>query len=170
MDLSLREIRTAVLQSVASHLSEYLDENRNAGRERVERFVTKQAPRYRPVLGRMQTETLDVDPSISDRDLDLLLHRQLSDFEATLLNDGHELMKVDDETQGDYKARLSSYLDRANELKNSDLANYVFHRKVILDLLQKAIQRGPDGKYAREDTVHELIMPMRKTSNEGEGR
>jgi len=166
VDFSLREIRTAVLQSVASHLSEYLDENRNAGRERVERFITKQAPRYRPVLGRMQTETLDVDPSISDRDLDLLLHRQLSDFEATLLSDGHELMKVDDETQDDYKARLSSYLDRANELKNSDLANYVFHRKVILDLLQKAIRRGPDGKYAREDTVHELIMPMRKTSNE----
>ena len=167
VDLSLREIRTAVLDSVAHHLSEHLEENRNAGRERVERFVTNRAPRYRPVLGRMQTETFDVDPTISDRDLDLLLHRQLADFEAVLLTDGHELMKVDDsETANDYEIRLSSYLDRANELKNSDLVNYVFHRKVILDLLQKAIQRGADGKYAREDVVHELIMPMRKTSNE----
>jgi hypothetical protein len=32
-------------------------------------------------------ETNIVDPSISDRDLDRLLHRQLSDFEATLLSD-----------------------------------------------------------------------------------
>jgi hypothetical protein len=37
---------------------------------------------------------------------------------------------------------------------------------VILDILQKAIQLGTDGKYAREELIHELIMPMRKTSNE----
>ena len=167
VDLSLREIRTRVLASVSHYLDESLNENRNAGRERVERFVANRAPRYRPVLGRMQTETLDVDPTISDRDLDLLLHRQLSDFEATLLSDGHELMIAgDDEPADEYKLRLSGYLERANELKNSDLANYVFHRKVILDLFQKAIQRGGDGKYVREDVVHELIMPMRKTSNE----
>ena len=167
VDLSLREIRIRVLESVSHYLDENLSENRNAGRERVERFVANRAPRYRPVLGRMQTETLDVDPTISDRDLDLLLHRQLSDFEATLLSDGHELMAAgDDEPADEYKLRLSGYLERANELKNSDLANYVFHRKVILDLFQKAIQRGDDGKYVREDVVHELIMPMRKTSNE----
>jgi hypothetical protein len=167
VDLSLREIRIRVLESVSHYLDENLSENRNAGRERVERFVANRAPRYRPVLGRMQTETLDVDPTISDRDLDLLLHRQLSEFEATLLSDGHELMAAgDDEPADEYKLRLSGYLERANELKNSDLANYVFHRKVILDLFQKAIQRGDDGKYVREDVVHELIMPMRKTSNE----
>ena len=167
VDLSLREIRIRVLESVSHYLDENLSENRNAGRERVERFVANRAPRYRPVLGRMQTETLDVDPTISDRDLDLLLHRQLSDFEATLLSDGHALMAAgDDEPADEYKLRLSGYLERANELKNSDLANYVFHRKVILDLFQKAIQRGDDGKYVREDVVHELIMPMRKTSNE----
>ena len=167
VDLSLREIRLTILESVSRYLSDNLNENRDAGRERVERFVTNRAPRYRPVLGRMQTDILDVDPTISDRDLDLLLHRQLSDFEATLLSDGHELMRAgDDEDKDDYKVRLSAYLERANELKNSDLANYVFHRKVILDLFQKAIQRGPDGKYVREDVVHELIMPMRKTSDE----
>ena len=167
VDLSLREIRIRVLESVSHYLDENLSENRNAGRERVERFVANRAPRYRPVLGRMQTETLDVDPTISDRDLDLLLHRQLSDFEATLLSDGHALVAAgDDEPADEYKLRLSGYLERANELKNSDLANYVFHRKVILDLFQKAIQRGDDGKYVREDVVHELIMPMRKTSNE----
>ena len=32
--------------------------------------------------------------------------------------------------------------------------------------MQKAIQIGPAGKYAAEDLIHELIMPMRKTSNE----
>src|SRR5581483_9744482 len=56
--------------------------------------------------------------------------------------------------------------NKVDDIKKSDLANYVFHRKVILDILQKAIQRGTDGRYAREDLIHELIMPMRKISNE----
>ena len=54
----------------------------------------------------------------------------------------------------------------AEDIKKSDLANYVFHRRVILDLLERAIQRGEDGKYAREDLIHNLIMPMQKDSNE----
>ncbi|MBN0168578.1 ATP-binding protein, partial [Pseudomonas aeruginosa] len=66
----------------------------------------------------------------------------------------------------DYQARLSSYLEKADDIKKSDLASYVFHRKVILDILGKAIERGDDGKYAREDLIHELIAPMRKTSDE----
>ncbi|MDP2507302.1 hypothetical protein [Oceanobacter sp. 3_MG-2023] len=65
-----------------------------------------------------------------------------------------------------YKERLSEYLRKAEDLKKSDLANYVSHRKVIIDLLQKSIKRLDNGKYAREDMIHELIMPMRKESSE----
>jgi hypothetical protein len=71
-----------------------------------------------------------------------------------------------DETPEQYRERLATYLVKVDDIKKSDLANYVFHRKVILDILQKAIQRGTDGKYVREDLIHELIMPMRKISNE----
>ena len=35
---------------------------------------------------------------------------------------------------------------RLMTLKSLYLANYVFHRKVILDILHKAICRGQDGK------------------------
>ncbi|MFH4268232.1 ATP-binding protein, partial [Acinetobacter baumannii] len=46
------------------------------------------------------------------------------------------------------------------------LANYVTHRRVIIDLLQKTIGLLDDGKYAREEMIHELIMPMQKDSSE----
>ena len=71
-----------------------------------------------------------------------------------------------EETQLAYEKRLRSYLDKVEDIKKSDLANYVSHRKVILDLLEKAIQRGENGKYAREDLIHNLIMPMGYESNE----
>jgi len=70
-----------------------------------------------------------------------------------------------DEWLHQYEARVKHYLDLANDIKKSDLAEYVSHRKVILDLLRLGIQQTESGTYSREDLVDELIMPLRKTSN-----
>lgn len=167
MDLSLGDIRTAVIQNIGEYLGGYLKENLKAAKERVENYANHKAPRYRPILPRIAEDKLNVDPNISDKELELLLHKQLSELEGALLSEGHELMNFGiDESPAQYRERLAAYLGKADDIKKSDLANYVFHRKVILDILQKAIQRGEDGKYVREDLIHELIMPMRKISNE----
>lgn len=166
-ELSLADIRTAVLESSKEFLAKYLQEIRAAGRERVEKFVSQRAPRYRPILARISEEKLSVDPSISDKDLDLLLHKQLAEIESSLLVEGHAIMTFESgETAEGYRARVDEYLSKVEAVKMSDLAGYVYHRKVILDILQKAIERGDDGKYAREELIHEVIMPMRKTSND----
>ncbi|CAM4062104.1 hypothetical protein BOBR111200_23610 [Bordetella bronchialis] len=166
-DLGLADIRSAVLESSKSFLAHYLKESRVAGRERVDRFVAQRAPRYRPILGRIDDEKLSVDPSISDKDLDLFLHKQLSEIEGSLLAEGHSIMNFGaDETPETYLKRLNEYLSKADDIKKSDLASYVFHRKIILDILQQAVQRRDDGRYAREELIHDVIMPMRKTSND----
>ncbi|MFG6892109.1 ATP-binding protein [Burkholderia pseudomallei] len=166
-DISREDIRDAVINTAREFLSEYLQESLKAGKERVEQFVALRAPRYRPILSRIAEEKLAVDPDISDKDLDLLLHKQLSEIEGALLSEGHAIMQFSkEESSTDYRARLAAYLQKADDIKRSDLANYVFHRKVILDILQKAIERGEDGKYAKEELIHELIMPLRKTSND----
>ena len=166
-ELALDEIRSSIIAASNQHLHGYLQENQRAGRERVEQFVSQRAPRYRPILARIAREKLSVDPDISDKDLDLLLHKQLAEIESSLLSEGHEVMNFGrNESPAQYQARLASYLSKVDDIKKSDLANYVFHRKVILDILEKAIQRGADGKYAKEELIHEIIMPMRKTSNE----
>lgn len=40
------------------------------------------------------------------------------------------------------------------------------HRKVILELLKKGIQSDDFGKYSKEAYIHNLIYPMRRTSDE----
>lgn len=165
--ISMTELRAAVLGAAQEYLSEYLVESCKASKERVAKFVAERAPRYRPVLARMSPDKLAVDPEIADKDLDLLLHKQLAEIEGELLSEGHSIMQFSDaETENAYRVRLADYLTKVGELKQSDLANYVFHRKVILDILAKAIERGANGKYAREELIHQLIMPLRKTSNE----
>lgn len=165
-EISIKDIYDSILPRIGENLKDHLLANIEAGKKRVEDFVSKKAPRYRPVLSRMSKESLVVDPSISDKDLDIVLHKQLSKIERKLLADGHSVMSPkENENVEDYQARLKEYLEAASDIKKSDLANYVSHRRVILDLLDTAIQRGDDGKYAREDIIHELIMPMRQDSN-----
>ncbi|CAB5706957.1 Uncharacterised protein [Delftia tsuruhatensis] len=166
-ELDLNAIRSSIVSASKANLKDYLDANERSSRERVDKFISLRAPRYRPILGRIDPRKLNVDPEISDRDLDLLLHKQLAEIEGSLISEGHEVMNFGiSETPAQYQNRLQKYLGKVDDIKKSDLANYVFHRKIILDILEKSIAIGPDGRYAREDLIHEIIMPMQKTSDE----
>ncbi|EGR4176084.1 ATP-binding protein [Vibrio cholerae] len=166
-EVSFKDIRDAVLARTKEYLQDVLAENVSAGRKRVDDFINSHAPRYRPIAHYVAEEQLIVDPEKSDKDLELHLHAQWYEVERQLVSEGHDIMQPQNEEHIEqYKERLSEYLQKAEDLKQSDLANYVSHRKVIIDLLQKSIERLDDGKYAREDMIHELIMPMRKDSSE----
>lgn len=166
-EVSFKDIREAVLVRTKEYLHDVLAENVSAGRKRVDDFINNHAPRYRPIAGYVAEELLVVDPEKSDKELELHLHAQWYEVERQLVSEGHDIMQPQNEEHiEEYKERLSEYLRKAEDLKKSDLANYVSHRRVIIDLLQKSIERREDGKYAREDMIHELIMPMRKDSSQ----
>lgn len=165
-EIAQDELSAAVLERAEMYLSEYLQTNRQAGIERVKEFVATKQPGYRPILARIPETELCVDPHISDKELDVLLHRHKSDAESKLLSSGHEIMNPrENENFHDYGNRVRDYLKLADDIKKSDLAEYVSHRKVILDLLRAAIARQEDGNYSREDLLHELVMPMRAESS-----
>lgn len=46
------------------------------------------------------------------------------------------------------------------------MADYVAHRKIILELLKKGIKKKDDDKFNKESYLHNLIYPMRRTSGE----
>jgi hypothetical protein len=76
-----------------------------------------------------------------------------------------EAEKIDDyET---YHRRLADFMENYNELGTSALAQYIMHRRIILDLLERAISIGDnDKKYPLEKVVHQLVFPMRSTSED----
>ena len=46
------------------------------------------------------------------------------------------------------------------------LARYVCHRKAVLKFLEKQLEIRDDGRYRREDRIHNIIFPMGKTSDD----
>ncbi len=140
--------------------------NVEAGKERVEKFITEKAPRYKPIISRISEEDLIVDPNTSDKDIDIHLHKQLSDLERSILEKGHSiLVPSQGESSDDYYARVGSYLEDVSDMKKSDLADYLCHRKVVIDLMEKALEKDGNGKYVTEDLIHQLIMPMGSDSS-----
>ena len=166
-DLSFDEIRDNIIEKCKKHLESYLIENKLKGKDRIQKFVSEKAPRYRTIVHRVPEEKLAIDPSISDKDLELLLHKYFAEVEEDLLIAGHDIMiPREKENAEDYKIRLHEYLKVAEEVKQSDLASYVTHRKVIIDIFENAIKRSENGDYVHEEIIHDLIIPMRKDSSE----
>jgi hypothetical protein len=165
--ITLDDIRAAVLQEIEQLLSESLTAAREEGRARVSEFVSNRAPRYRPVLARLEALDVTVDPSIKDQDLELVLHKHLQKLEADAIAEGQAVFAEADSTPPEiYQERLNKYLETLTEINQSDLAAYVSRRRAILDALTRMIRTNEQGKYSREDTIHSLLMPMRTDSND----
>src|SRR5690606_15480467 len=134
-DLSLDDIRSAVLEEVEGLLAEPLAAAREEGKERVNTFVSTRAPRYRPVLARMESHGITVDPSLKDADLELVLHRNLQKLEADAMVEGQAVFaEAGAAPLEDYQERLARYIDTIADINKSDLAAYVSRRRVILDI------------------------------------
>ena len=166
-EIGLNDIRNAVVDRAKAQLVEYLNENLKRSKEKVTKFVATKAPRYRPILSRIPESELNVDPDISDKELELALHKQFANIERELISEGHDILSQTQAAPDEqYREKLDSYLAKAEDIKKSDLASYVSHRRVIIDLFEKAIEKDENGNYVREDLIHSLIMPMRKDSSE----
>ena len=168
-EISYDDIRQALLPCISNFLKDSLEEVIQAGEDKVHNFVSKKAPKYRPLLRHIPLKTLPIDPNMTDKELDILLHKEAFLLEEKILEEGHDLLNSPiGQGIDDYETRLNEYLDKAADLKQSDLASYVAHRRVVIDLLASAIKQQHDGTFCREDVIHDLIVPMGVTSADDE--
>ncbi|MCB9473666.1 MAG: ATP-binding protein [Candidatus Delongbacteria bacterium] len=166
-EIGLNDIREAVVERAKVQLAEHLEKNLQRSKDKVSTFVATKAPRYRPILSRIPETELNIDPDISDKDLELTLHKQFANFERELISEGHDILsQTHAPLDEQYRTKLESYLAKAADIKKSDLASYVSHRRVIIDLFEKAIEKDVHGNYVREELIHSLIIQMRKDSSE----
>lgn len=161
------DIRENVLNKVKEFLSPYLGENILAGKDRLSQYIDNKAPYYKPLLAGLSDDEKVVNPTSTEKSIDLYLHNKLVEKEHQLIEEGHDILKVrTGESEDEYRDRVDKYFYSAQQLKQTDLARYVLHRKYILELLESALQRDDNGHYCKEERVHEIIMPMRTTSDD----
>ena len=161
-----KDIRDAVIAAITNHLYPYLEVGRKAGEEALARYAAAR-PRYRSILKYLTSDEKAIDPNLDPKQIESLFHGHYYRLESEILDEGQTIMNFGkNETRAQYEARIENYLTKVTDVKQSDLANYVAHRRVVLDILDTALKRNPDGSYQREELIHEIIMPMRTTSDD----
>lgn len=167
--ITIDQIMRAVSGEVEKFLSDYLQPIESKKIERIQEYVIKTAPQFRHLLKYMRDDISCIKPDLSDEKLDDELHRikrkfdrQIADENAKLLND----LINNTISSDDYVERFQGQMEKINYSNNAALAEYVAHRKVVLDLMGAAIRRKDEGGFQRESYLHNLIYPMRKTSND----
>lgn len=73
-------------------------------------------------------------------------------------------MKNDMMSSSDYDTVFKEQIRKISDLNSAALAEYVAHRRAILDLFEHGLFAKEDGKFNKEKYMHELIYPMRTSS------
>jgi hypothetical protein len=168
-ELRRSDIREKCVEYVERDLSDLIENLNKAKAERVIAYVRSEAPQYKPMLRYIDSFIGSISPNASKIDIELALHKELHAREVTLKREGSRILteaaKQDDYEQ--YRQRLAEFMEKSNELGLAALAQYVMHRKIVIELFEKALSSDKKTqKYPLEEAVHNIVFPMRSTDEE----
>lgn len=167
--VTMDQIMKAIVVEVEGFLKDYLQPIGESKIKRITDYVTQKAPQFRHLLKHMPDAIANIKPNLSDDKLDDELHRIKRDFDRTTAAENKKLLEELDNgiiTTDEYRERFDKQIDRITSANSAALAEYVAHRKVVLELMEYAIRRKDDGHFQKESFLHDLIYPMRSTSDE----
>jgi hypothetical protein len=163
------DIRNKVIPLVQEDLKDVIDTINSLKLDRIKRYVREEAPQYRILLKNAYKFLDRLPPAPTRAEMETALHRELFLRETELKKESSRIIreagKITDYDA--YHKQFTDFLDEYNELGVSALAQYVQHRRIILDFLERAIKLPEDKKnYPLERVVHHLVFPMQHTSDE----
>ena len=117
----------------------------------------------------MPEELSKIKPNLSEDKMDDELHRIKREFDRNTSKENAKLLS--DLNKGvinssEYIEKFGQQVEKINSANGAALAEYVAHRKVILDLMEFAIRQKDDGHFQKESFLHNIIYPMRTTATD----
>jgi hypothetical protein len=168
-EITKDDLMKHALAGAKVYLGKYLKSIREEKQAHIERYIQNKAPQYRPILKYRPEAIENIPPGLSDEKLDLELYRIDSVLSLELKERSNKLLGKKIKEIKDYEEYNKEYkevVEQVNDFSKSKLANYIVHRKLILNLLENNLEEKADGKYQLEESIHEIIFPLRSTSDE----
>ena len=164
----IEELLEQVAKKAQTFLDPFLLPIKTKKLERIAEYIQKR-PRFRP-LTKLRADWLDeIRADVSDDDLDIELYKLMHRLEIEVRKDGTRLRseqaQFTSESIEQRKKKFDKFLDESNQVGFSKLADYVVHRRAVIEFLADCMKLNEDGRYKKEEVVHDVIFPMRTTSN-----
>lgn len=163
------DIRSKALAFVQEDLADVIETINSAKLDAIRRYVHRDAPQYRILLKNPERFLDKLTPQPQRQELEAVLHKELFLRETELKKESSRIIKEATKISdySDYYKQFKKFLDEYNDLGASALAQYVAHRRIILDFLERAINIAPGKKnFPLEKVVHQLVFPMQATNED----
>ena len=163
-DVTEESFTKSALGAVETELAPQLSKTRTDLKARVAQVIEQEMPDARAVLRNLDAFVKVVNPT----DNPATLRRRIN--EAKFVHEMDVQESVTDliakcENVDQAKLAAESILAEVTETSKNKLSGYVAFRKAVLQIYRKLIGLQSDGKFSREDAVHDLIFPRKSTSD-----
>ena len=169
--IGFHDIYDHVKTEIEIFLKKDIEERNEKKKNIIMDYICHVNPKYRILLKNCPNLIHDL-PFTEDHDkLEMELFKQEQKFKLALKKEGKELEKQSEQGFEDYESYMekrTNYAEKLSDMGKSNLAEYVMHRKAVLDVLSQNLKyRDEEHKrYAYEKNIHKLIFPMVKTSDD----
>jgi hypothetical protein len=168
-EVTLPDIEDRALEDIKAELAPLLSAVSEEKLKRVGEFIREKAPQYRHVLKYGKERIAQMPPDLPENGIDLELHKISRDIELEVKQQGQKYLDTDIRNVRllpEYEINYRQFLAKVNDLGKDSVAQYIVHRKVLLDLLANTLKLAEDDSYSLEQSVHEIIFPLRTTSDD----
>lgn len=178
-NISIEGIFEEVGKKAAEHLKPLTDNLTRRTRESLRDYVLqdkRRTAKFRPLIEDSKYDyilnRLDLPPNPKARDFELALIQAKNILEAEIRANTEEIYNRRPGDKGftvdDMRRRHSEIVDSIDVLKQIDLVDYVVHRKIILEFLEKSLDwaREESESHYVEEAVHRIFHPLNTESSQ----
>lgn len=144
-------------------LSDEIITRKEQKREKVEEYVNEHAPWHKPYINEINIDNMEYN--LQTDQIEYFLQKEKFKRETTTKHEIQSFLKDDSKNS---TQKFDNLVQTITDIGKSDLAHYICNRKIILDLIQKSLERDEDGSAKLEKEFHDIIYPMNKDSTNTE--
>jgi hypothetical protein len=168
-EIKRADIRNEAVRIIENELADTMKTINEIKEERVQAYVQADAPQYKILMKYSDEFISKISPDASKPEIEAALHHELYQREARMRQESGRIIKEAEKVSDyeEYRKRFAQFMEDYNEIGASALAQYVAHRRIILDFLERAIERTEGAtKFPLESVVHQLVYPMKHNSDD----
>lgn len=161
----MEKVEPLILEFLKDDICEY----RTFKLASIENYIMTKNPRYRFLLKNYPDCIDNIILTDNEEKLELELFKQEQQYKLKLKQEGKDLEKQIKSTKNIKQLidKKAEYAGKVSDMGKSSLAEYILHRKTVLDILDNNLTYSnyEDQIYEYEKNIHQIIFPMKTTSD-----
>jgi len=155
--ISQKDIEQQASEFARRSVGDDVAERRERKIEHARTYVRDETPWYSSIINEVDFTDFPYNPT--NDQIEGVLHRHKYNQEVKARSEVKALLA--NEEPDELAEKVSGVVSRISGSSRNELVHYVALRKSILDIFEKSLSIGSDGKYQSEGVVHDIIFPRK---------